>query len=423
MQKNEPFKGGHLIDVHSMDKIDSTACDSFTPLSTAFLEDPFPELARMCQNGRVHAGDYGNHSIYSVFTHRRVSEVLSNYKLYSSQIEVTSEFTSLDMAASILEIDPPEHTAIRNIVRSRFAAPQIEKMRKEVAAFTSSLVTSLSEQGKFDLVESFAEKITSFAICRLLGLPDAEIEVVRSITIPISDLEGVSHFLPPSSERAKKLLSVQDLAIKNARDYISPFLLHKIISPGDDLLSDIATAPLPYDDKVYLSILMLGLGNSDIPNFLANTLRILQEYNVLEQGVLNSEHIKNGIITESLRLQPVTLAAPRRATEDVTLDGKLIPKHSTILAWIGAANRDPRIFKNPEIFNIDRVEKKGLAFGKGPHTCLGMLLTRLFVSEAITAIFESDRHRLIIEGDQKPIFSESPVLYGYKNLMCQIDSK
>jgi cytochrome P450 len=279
----------------------------------------------------------------------------------------------------MLSADPPEHTRLRKLVGRSFLPRQIERRRPRVQEITDELVDALPEAGGTDLVE-FAHALPMRVICELLGVPAQMHSHIHTwgVTIsgaPYPDDEGNAR-LKQASEGMEQFF-IEHIAAKRAQ-------------PGDDITSEIlAIAEEGYSDEAVVATLVLLViaGHRTTANLIANGMRELL-LNPDQLALLTTDPgLAASAVEEFLRIDaPIYRSTLRVALEDMSLGGVSIGRQSFIHLMIDSANRDPAEFTDPDRLDITREPNRHLAFGQGPHFCVGAPLSRIEGQVAIVTL-------------------------------------
>jgi cytochrome P450 len=288
---------------------------------------------------------------------------------------------SMPNSESILSMDPPHHTRLRTLVSRAFTKHQVNGLQPWVRQLTQELVDGLiAKGGTADLVEDFALPLPVAVICELLGVPAGDRPKFRVW----SDAAMSTSDLTPEAQRGN---------VEALRAYISEHVAVRRAEPQDDLMSALIEARDAKDrltelELVNLCIAILIAGHettaSQIPNFVTVLLQHPDEW----QRLVDDPELIPGAVEELMRFVPLGVGGgfARYATEDVEVGGVLVKKGEPVLVAVGAANRDPRKFDDPDEIRFDREANQHLGFGHGVHHCLGAQLARLELHEALRAL-------------------------------------
>lgn len=278
---------------------------------------------------------------------------------------------------SLLELEPPVHTRLRSLVNRSFLSRQVERLRPQIAGLAHSLIDRIEGQGEAELLAAFATPIPVIVICELLGVPS---EMAPQLLAWSHDMVAIY--------QARRDRAVEDCAVKATvafstfmRDYVS----RRRKDPKDDLLSELIRAEehgakLTEDELVTTAILLLNAGHEATVHALGNGIKCL-----LELGIC--QDIDEACIEETLRYDPPLHLFTRYALEDLEYAGIRLKKGESVGLLLGAANRDPARFPEPDRFLPGRNPNPQVSFGAGIHFCIGAPLARLELQIALPLLF------------------------------------
>jgi cytochrome P450 len=278
---------------------------------------------------------------------------------------------------SLLELEPPVHTRLRGLVNRSFLSRQVERLRPAIASLSNGLIDRIQEQGEADLLADFATPIPVIVICDLLGVPSDMAQQLLSW----------SHDMV-SMYQARRDRAVEDAAVSATvafSEFMRGYIAQRRRNPGNDLLSELIRAEeqgarLSEDELVTTAILLLNAGHEATVHAIGNGVKAL-----LEHGIRSG--IGEGHIEETLRHDAPLHLFTRYALEDVEYAGIRFRKGETVGLMLGAANRDPARFADPDRFDPNREPNNHLSFGAGIHFCIGAPLARLEMQVALPLLF------------------------------------
>jgi cytochrome P450 len=278
---------------------------------------------------------------------------------------------------SILGKDGDEHSRIKKLVLPAFTHKAMQSWKETADNIASNLVDQLPSDGHIELVSSLANPLPLEMICEILGVPMKDRELFNSWGNSLAEigLDG-----PRSSAQLKEL----EIASKQLTDYMAELLAYRRKHPADDLLTSLANSEtdgstLTDREIVATASFLLLAGFETTVNLLSVGTRVLVEHmDALKQVSQNHELIPN-LVEEALRyVSPVQYTIRSSSDQVVLSDGTTVAKGQSIVLMIVGANRDPKVFSQPDTFDINRENaKRNLAFGYGAHHCLGASLARL----------------------------------------------
>ena len=313
------------------------------------------------------------------------------------------------MFTSILMLDPPAHTRLRRLVSAAFTARRVEGLRPAVQRIVAQACEQIA--GESDFVAGFAFPLPVTVIGELLGIPAADRPMFRDL---VRDWAAVLHGLevldPLVVDRA-------DAAASAIGSYLADLAAHRRVHPADDLISALAAAQagdqLTQDELVTMAALLLAAGFETTTGLLANGLVALLAHPGQARRLRTETSLAAPAVGELLRYDsPVQLTA-RSAPAGVDVAGLTASEGQRVVALLGAANRDPQVFTEPDRLILDRAEQPPLSFGGGIHYCLGAPLARLEAQIAFPALL-SRFPRLALTG--KPVYRDGLVLHGPTSL-------
>jgi cytochrome P450 len=275
----------------------------------------------------------------------------------------------------MLWMDPPEHPRLRKLVSKAFTPRYIERLKPLVEETIDSLIDSMLERGKADIIEDLAFALPITIICLMLGVPMEDRHTFREATVAMAQtLEP----LPPDD--------VQDRADEAAdlyESYFKDLIATRRKDPQDDLLSRLIEAEvdghhLTEPEIIATASLLLGAGFETTTNLIGNGTLALLSHPDQWQALKDDPGLARAAVEELLRYDPpVQIATPRVATRDFEAGGHTIQENQPVLCVVAAANRDPARYESPNELDLKRPDPAPLSFGGGAHFCLGASLARL----------------------------------------------
>jgi cytochrome P450 len=352
--------------------------------------DPYPTYARLQGMGMVLPTVLGgwllsrHAEVFAVLRDTRFSSSSRHQAGYEQFAELGRQLGLSDlqdlMGRVMLFADPPDHTRLRRIVGKAFTARAVEDMRPRIATIVDRMLDAVAADGGADLVEALAFPLPVTVISDMLGVPDADHEMLRSWTA-----EAVKA-LDPSDDMTVFFPAAE--AIRALRSYFDELVGHRRRALGSDLLSALIAAEddgdrLNHEELLDTAILLFGAGHETTVNLIAGgALNLLRHPDELAR-LQGDPTLITSAVEELLRFGPPVQLTARIATVDVELAGQPIAAGTEVVALIAAANRDPEVFEDPGRLDIGRRDNRHLSFGGGIHHCLGAPLARIEGQEAI----------------------------------------
>jgi cytochrome P450 len=284
------------------------------------------------------------------------------------------------MGRTILEMDEPEHRAIRTLVAGSFRSKVLERWEEElVARVVNELVDSFADRGRADLVREVTFNYPVQVIARILGLPRSD--------------------YPRFQRWALELTSVaanwdRGIAASVAlRDYFADVMAERRRTPGDDLISDLVRADVDgqhlSDEEIYSFLrLLLPAGVETTYRATGSLLFALLHDRAQFDALYTDRSLYSQAFEEVVRWEPPVTVILRRAARDTELAGVPIEAGADVALLIGAANRDERKYTDPDRYDMFREQRQHVGFGFGVHVCLGMHLARMESRIAINTLFD-----------------------------------
>ena len=285
---------------------------------------------------------------------------------------------------SILELEPPEHTRLRNLVNRAFVSRRIEKLGPRIAALAHERIDAFAHQGLVDLVAEFAAPIPVAIIADLLGVPS---EMGRELVEWSHRMVAMYQFGANREVEERAAQAARDFA-----DFVRGFARARRGDLGDDLISQLLIAEsdggrLSEDELVATVILLLNAGHEATVQAIGNGVKTMLDEGVDPRLAFADESATTATIEELLRLDPPLHLFTRHALEDAEFAGVRLRKGDKIGLLLGAANRDPERFPKPDVFDSARSPNPHVSFGGGIHFCVGAPLARLELGVALPILF------------------------------------
>jgi cytochrome P450 len=278
------------------------------------------------------------------------------------------------MGMTMLFMDPPKHGRIRGLVNKAFSPRMIESLRPRIQQIADELISQFDTNSEVDLISQFAYPLPVIVIAEMLGIPAEDRDLFRRWT---GDLAPLIDFVQDMAivERAMK-------AMEETREYFVKLVDERRKSPREDLVSALIAAEekgdrLTLDEMLANIVLLLGAGHETTANLIGNGMLALMRNRGEFDKLRRDPSLIKTAVEECLRYDSPVQATARRTLEDVQIGGVTIPRDTHVIVLIGACNRDPAQFPEPDRFDIARTDNEHLAFGGGIHYCLGANLARV----------------------------------------------
>ena len=396
--------------------ISPVVLDLFGPDNRA---DPYPLYKRYRETEPIHFSEPGlwtltrYSDILSVLRDDRFSADPRNSTVWDESRAATDEPSPFEQMAGLLLLftDPPDHTRMRNLVNKAFTRRVIERLRPHVHELVEDLLDQVADRGEMDVISDFAFQLPALVICELMGVPVEDREKFHGMSADIAPI------LDPVNSPAvlEKAMYTAGLFVM----YFVQLLEERRKEPRDDLLSALLAAEehdqkLSQEEVIALCVLLFIAGHETTQNLIGNGLLALLR-NRDQLDLLRAEpSLTRNAIEELVRYDSPVQLTGRTALTDVELDGRTIQKGQQVVVLLGAGNRDPAVFEDPDRLDIKREKISVLSFGGGVHFCLGAPLARLEGQIAFRALLE--RFPNLELATDSPQFRDTLTLRGLKSL-------
>jgi cytochrome P450 len=393
-----------------------------------FVQDPYPTYRRLLEEGPLHFVDVsgGLWGIWAVFSHAECSAIAKDPRLSAKRIDRMLVTLPMDRQGEFKElvrmigmwmifIDAPEHTRMRKLMNKGFSPSSAEALRPQVEKIVDKILDPIAEMSSADLVEKLAYPMPVRVISELLGVPETMEESFLRWSAAIAEFNGSPHRTVEHAQNAQN-------AVLALTDFFRKAVAERRRNKSDDLISlliDIeAEGEVLTEDELYAQcVMLLFAGHETTRNLIASGIySLLREPEKMAELRENPALIRTAV-EEFLRFESPIQYTARVAKENIELCGVRIPKSQPILCMLGAANRDPKQFKDPDTLNLNRLNNQHLAFSAGPHFCIGSQLARMEGQVAILKIVQRfPKMRLARRAEWEPNFG----FRGLKTLPVEI---
>ena len=373
------------------------------------LMDPFPWYARMRSENPVYYDP--EYKLVNVFRYKDVKETLGNFNTFSSQFGKAFNPAGGPISESIINLDPPKHTKLRNIVSKAFTPRTIEKMAPQIREIADNLLNS-KKGHEVDIIKGFTSPLPITVIATMLGIPLKDMDKFKKW----------SDIIIGGSER-----SFTDFpkTIEDMTRYFQNLMIEKENNPDQSLVYSVLNAEVDGEKLTMMEslgffILLLVAGNETTTNLISNALLTFNEYHGTYDAIRGDSKLIPQALEEVLRYRSPVQSIYRVARVDTELSGVPVRKGSIMVPWIGSANRDESVFEDADKFMMERKDNRHIAFGEGIHYCLGAPLARLEAKIAMECMTENFESYEILR-DRKMIPQESTIVYGFRELWVKLN--
>jgi cytochrome P450 len=393
------------------------------PLTAVLVEpphnaNPYPLYKRYREEHPTHRMDPG---IWTFTRYNDILAVLRDDRFSNDpRNSLFSEFASDDpnainpfeqMAGLVLLFtDPPDHTRMRNLVNKAFTRRTVEELRPHIEELVTELLDKVADEGGMDVVADFAYPLPALVICELMGVPVEDRDLFKGLS---GDVAPILDPVTPPEKMEKALIALSQFIV-----YFAGLIEKRRTDPQDDLLTKLIEAEeggdrLTTEELFALCVLVFIAGHETTQSLIGNgLLALLRNRDQLELLKQDNSLMRNAV-EELLRYDsPVQLTA-RNAKEDIEVAGVTVRKGEQVVVLLGAGNRDPEQFDDPDRLDITRDKPQVVSFGAGVHFCLGAPLARLEAQIAFTQLLQRFPN---IELAEEPEWRNTLTLHGMNSM-------
>jgi hypothetical protein len=349
-------------------------------LPADFIDDPFPYYHALREHDPVHRMPDG---AYLITRWHDCDAVYRDARVFSSdkKVEFGPKYGDTPLyqhhTTSLVFNDPPLHTHVRRAIQMALSNRVIAEMEAGLIALVDRLLDAMEAKGRADLIKDFAAAIPVEIIGNLLGVPHPDRGPLRGWSLAI--LGALEPVLTPEQ------MKLGNDSVRDFSEYLKGLVEERRRKPGDpekDLLTRLIAGEhegrkLGEAELTQNCIFILNAGHETTTNLIGNALEIFTCFPDERRRLIDKPELMKSAVEEVLRFESSNQLGNRITTEETKLGGVLMPKGTLITIGIGAANRDPDVFPDPDHFDIARNPTRHLAFGSGIHMCAGMSLARL----------------------------------------------
>jgi cytochrome P450 len=331
--------------------------------------------------GQVHFDEKSR--CWYVLGHPETNAVLSDPAVFSSDLRVlqpAQDDFALFQRGNFVQMDPPQHRKLRTLVSQAFTPKVVAGLEPRIAELTTELLDQVGD--RFDLIDALAYPLPVIVIAELLGIPTSDQELFRSwADVLLSQEVDPNEAVDKVSEQAMAAVAP---TMREMNAYFLDYIRFRRADPGPDLTSRLVRAEVDGE----------RLADEEIIGFVGLLL--------LAGHITTTATLGNSVVCfdEVLRLRTPFPRVGRLTRVDTEVGGVPIPAGQILLPWLTAANRDERVFADPDRFDINRVPNPHLTFGHGIHFCLGAPLARLEARVALRLLLQRFRDIEVAPGEQ-----------------------
>jgi cytochrome P450 len=353
----------------------TTDAVNWDPYDARYAADPWPVFRRIREEAPLYYNQA--HDFYALSRFADVERALTDTETFSSSRGSILELIKMNMempAGTLIFEDPPVHNIHRQLVARIFSPRRVADLEPQIREFCVRCLDPLVGQQRFDLIEALSLEMPMRVIGMLIGIPEAgQVAFRDQANAKIAGGEGGRLDLSSGVVMSHEALG----------DYID----WRVNNPSNDVMTELlnaefedengVTRTLTRDEVLMYVTVIAGAGNETTGRLIGWIASTLARHPAQFAELAADPALIPGVVEEVLRLEPPGPALGRYVARDVELYGQTIPAGSTMMMLLGAANRDPERFENPDQFDIRRKRGMHMTFILGPHYCLGAALARL----------------------------------------------
>jgi len=350
-------------------------------LDPEVLANPYPLYRRLRQEDPVHWDPYLH--AWVVTRYADVLTVLHRYRAARTPAPERLEALGMGeltpiaalMVRQMLFLDPPEHTRVRRLASAAFTPRRVELLRGHIRQITEGLVDELAAGERFEVMEGLANPLPAIVTAEMLGVPTADHELLKSWSQDFAEMLGNFQHNPG---RAKKVLqTVEDMVA-----YFRAAVISEASKPTEGLINALTTAEIDGDrfsvEEVVANVIVTMVGGQETTtNLIGNGLLTLLRHPDQLARLRSDPTLLESAVEELLRYEAPSQHTARIAPAGAVLGDKEIPEGDAVIAVMGAGNRDPARFPDPDRLDLGREDNRHLAFGWAGHFCFGAPLARI----------------------------------------------
>jgi len=279
------------------------------------------------------------------------------------------------MVKQMLFLDPPTHTRLRSLAASAFTPGRVERLRSHIQEIADKLIDAVVDKGQMDVIADFAAQLPAIVTAEMLGVPISDHLQLKDWSADFAEMLGNFQHNPDRVPRV--LRSVEDML-----EYFRTTVRELRVRPREGLVNWLLTAEINGDrlseEEVIANVIVTMVGGQETTtNLIGNGLLTLLRNPEKMQWLRNHPSLMQAAVEELLRYESPSQHTARMAPYDLELGNRKIRKRQAVIAVMGAANRDPERFPDPDVLDLTRTDNRHVAFGWAAHFCFGAALARI----------------------------------------------
>jgi hypothetical protein len=391
-------------------------------IDSAFLANPYPTYRALQEAGAIHWSEEFFGGAWLLTRHADVEGVLKDPRFSAQRTGAwvndredargeLADFQRL-FARALLFLDAPDHPRIRKVMNAGFHPAVIQQLAPHIEQTVTKLLDQVENRDSFDFIEAVARPLPVRVITMLMGIENPQQHDFMAWSDDLATFIGTAQPTRGQARRAQTSLLTMT-------DYFETLLARKRQTPGDDLVSRLVLAEASGEieggpELLAQCAMLLFAGHETTRHLLGSGVQTLLSHPKQWQQLRQNPALLPGAVRELLRFDSPVQYTGRRVTTDLVLHGQQLRRGELVLPLIGAANRDPARYSEPDRLDITRSEGASLAFGSGPHVCIGAALTRIEAEMVLAQVLK--RWPDLSLADATPRWGSNPAYRGLMTL-------
>lgn len=340
--------------------------------SDALRRDPYPLYDQMRRAApALHVPPPSD--LWMIFDYENVRRVVNDHDSFSSCVPAPDNW--------FIFFDPPQHTKMRALISRAFTPKSVTNLEPRIREFSHELLDKGVVRGEIDLAAEYSAPLPMMVIAEMIGIPVEDWSRFRQWSDTILKISYSMRGMEADPEAATAMTGFRAVTVE-MNEYVGEMIAQRRVTPRDDLLTRLVEAEvdgerLSQHDILGLFQLLVVAGQETTANLINNAVLCFIENPEQLALLRSSPELLPSAIEEVLRYRSPIQWVMRTPSREIALNGQVIPAGKLILAMLGSANRDPKQFRDPDRFDIQREPNPHIAFGHGIHSCLGAALARM----------------------------------------------
>ena len=321
------------------------------------------------------------------------------------------------MVKQMLFMDPPAHTRLRGLCSQAFTPRRVDALREHIQEIADRLLDPLLASGEMDLIADFAAPLPAIVTAEMLGVPISDHRHLKEWSADFAEMLGNFQHNPNRTDRVLHTLN-------EMTSYFREAIAEQRVHPREGLIESLIAAEIDGDrlseEELVANLIVTMVGGQETTtNLIGNGVLTLLRNPDVKEDLSNNLSLIGSAVEELLRFESPSQHTARLANEDLEIGGKQIHKRQAVMAVMGAANRDPERFPDPDRLDIRRKDNRHVAFGFGAHFCFGAPLARMEGQIAFATVLQRLKNLRLKPGPV--VWRDNLGLRGLKALSVSFD--